>query len=325
MRNKLFLLLTLVIIMLAGCVKAPDDITDETKTITINLTYIPNVQFAPFYVAIENGYFSEEGFEVKLNYGNEADLIALVGAGDQNLMIASGEQVLLSRAQGLPVVYVMEWYRDFPVGLVSIEEKGILKPEDVEGKRIGIPGLYGASYIGFEALLRSAGLQDSDVQIISIGYTQVEQVAADKVDAAVIYVANEPNVLKSLGYSVNVLHVADYISLVGNGLVTNEETLKNNPEFIRAVIRALIKAITDIESDPEEAYEICKLYVENLQNADEGVQKAVLASSIALWQTDSPGFSDIESWENMQELLLAMDLLKEELDLKEAFSVDYLP
>ncbi len=325
MKKLLITLLVLILLIpaLAGCQIAGKP--SDPRQITLNLTYIPNVQFAPFYVAIEKGYFAEKGLSVNLNYGNEADMMALVGAGDQNLMIASGEQVLLSRAQGLPVVYVMAWYQAYPVGVVSLMEKNIQKPQDLSGRTVGIPGLFGASYIGFEALLRSASLQDGDVDLRSIGFSQVEAVSTNQVEAAVIYVANEPNVLESLGYPVNVIRVADYLDLVGNGLVTNEKTLQEDPQLVRDVIEALTKSIKDIQADPSEAYEICKLYVENLENADEQVQKAVLEDSIALWQIDNPGYSDQQNWQNMQELLLAMQLMKTEVDLNEVFTNDYLP
>ena len=325
MKKLLITLLVLILLIpaLAGCQIAGKP--SDPRQITLNLTYIPNVQFAPFYVAIEKGYFAEKGLSVNLNYGNEADMMALVGAGDQNLMIASGEQVLLSRAQGLPVVYVMAWYQAYPVGVVSLMEKNIQKPQDLSGRTVGIPGLFGASYIGFEALLRSASLQDGDVDLRSIGFSQVEAVSTNQVEAAVIYVANEPNVLESLGYPVNVIRVADYLDLVGNGLVTNEKTLQEDPQLVRDVIEALTKSIKDIQADPSEAYEICKLYVENLENADEQVHKAVLEDSIALWQIDNPGYSDQQNWQNMQELLLAMQLMKTEVDLNEVFTNDYLP
>lgn len=324
-KSHLILIGMLIIgISLAGCkpktVTAPETLTP----ITINLTYIPNIQFAPLYVAIEQGYFAEVGLDVTLSYGNEADLVALVGSGNQTFTIASGEQVLLSRAQGLPVVYVMAWYANFPVGVASFAEKNIQSPQDLAGKTVGIPGLYGASYIGFEALRGVAGLGETDLALKSIGFTQVESLVARQVDAVVIYVANEPIVLKSLGYEVNLLRVADYLDLVANGLVTNEKTMREEPELVRDVVAALMKSILFVKSSPDETYEISKKYVENLADADEMVQKQILTASIALWQTERPGYSPLESWENMQALLIKIGLLGKPVNLAEAFTNDFI-
>jgi NitT/TauT family transport system substrate-binding protein len=287
--------------------------------------YIPNIQFAPVYVAIDKGYFLDAGFEVELEYGNEADAVALIGAGDQTFAIASGEQVLLARAQGLPVTYIAAWYDEYPVGVVSLEDKNITRPEDLVGKSVGIPGLYGASYIGFRALIDAAGLTEADLELVSIGFNQVEALVSGQVQSAVVYLANEPAVLRSQGYQVDVIAVADYLKLVANGLVTNEQTINEHPDQVERFNQALLKGITDATEDPEEAYEISKKYVENLEEADEDLQKEILALSIELWQTDQPGYSDPTGWDNMQEVLLDMRLLESPLSLEEAFTNDFLP
>jgi len=318
-------LLMLLTLSLTACQRI--DVGEAPEIIPVRLTmgYIPNIQFAPIYVAIEKGYFREAGFDLTLEYGNETDGVALVGAGDQTFTIASGEQVLLARAQGLPVTYVAAWYQEYPVGMVSLSDTEIRAPENLKGTTVGIPGLYGASYIGFRALLDAAGLTENDINLLSIGFNQVEALVTEQVDTAVIYLANEPVVLSSQGYDVDLIRVSDYLQLVSNGLVTNEETIIQQPERVTAFINAMLKGITDTINDPSEAYEISKNYVENLDKADLVVQREILAESIKFWQTDQPGYSEPAGWINMQKVLLDMGLLNETLDLDKAFTNDLLP
>jgi NitT/TauT family transport system substrate-binding protein len=204
-------------------------------------------------------------------------------------------------------------------------EERIRVPENLAGATVGIPGLYGASYIGFIALLDAGGLTEDDVTMLSIGFNQVEALVTGQVQAGVIYLANEPVVLRSQGYDVDVIHVADYMDLVSNGLVTNEKTIQENPERVKAFIKALLQGIEDTLENPNEAFEISKKYVENLAEADPDLQREVLAQSIALWQTDHLGYTEPAGWINMQQVLLNMGLLTEPQDLDQAFTNDFLP
>jgi NitT/TauT family transport system substrate-binding protein len=299
----------------------------QVSEVTLPLGYIPNVQFAPFYVAIEKGFYRDEGLNVTLDYNMETDSVALIGAGELQFAIVSGEQVLLGRAQELPVVYVMSWYEDYPVGVAAKVEQGIKEPQDLAGKRIGIPGLYGANYIGMVALLNAGGLTEDDVDLQSIGYTQTESLANDVVDAVGIYVSNEPQKLKAEGYDIDVLAVSDYLSLVGNGLITSEEVLQTQPELVAGMARATMRGIVYAAEHPDEAFEICKQYVDNLADlSDEEleVQRQVLQGSIDQWQVDNPGYTDPQAWEHMQNLLLQMGMLEAPVDLTATFSNDFI-
>ena len=326
MRKRFSILLSLFIllVMLASCAN-PQTSTTTLRHIRLPMGYIPNVQYAPFYVAVEKGYFRQAGVEIEFDYSTETDGIALVGAGELPFTVASAEQVLLARAQGLPVVYVLDWWQDYPVAVVSMKASNIRKPQDLAGKKVGLPGTFGASYIGLQALLHAGGLQERDITLDSIGFTQVEALVTGQEDAVVVYTNNEPIQLQARGYEINVIRVADYVKLASNGLVTNESTLQNDPDLVRGMVLALIQGISDSLANPDEAYQISKKYVEGLEGDQTGIPRQILEASLPFWQAQTLGYSQPAAWQNMQKVLLDMGSLKAPLDLQAAYTNQFIP
>jgi NitT/TauT family transport system substrate-binding protein len=286
--------------------------------------FIPNVQFAPFYVALNQGYFAEENLEIEFDYGMETDLLNLVGTDALQFAVASGDQVILARGQGLPVVYVMTYFQRFPVAVVSLEDVPLEEPHDLVGRSVGIPGLWGASYIGWLALLDAAAIDERDVKLESIGYTQVASLTEGQVDAAVVYAANEPVQLRQAGYDPNIIYVADYTNLVSNGIITNEKTIAEQPDLVGALVRAVLRGLRFTIDHPEDAFEICLEYVPEAGGENRDTQLAVLKESIKFWQSDQLGHSDPEAWKTSQDFMLQVGLAETETDPETMFTNDFI-
>lgn len=317
--------LALLVSCAAPVTPAAEPTVPPLVKVKLPMGYIPNIQYAPFYTAVDRGYFKDAGLDVEFDYSFETDGAALVGANQLQFALVSGEQVLMARSQGLPLVFVVAWYQKYPVSIVSMADKGITSPLDLRGKKIGLPGLFGANYVGLRALLYAAGIRESDVTLDSIGFTQVEALATGREDAVVGYAANEPVVLHSKGYAVNEMRVSDFVQLASNGIITNETTIAENPNLVRGFVAAFIRGLEETILDPDAAYEISKKYVENLEQADPLVQKQVLGTSIEQWRAPTLGMSDPAAWENMQKVLMEMKMYTDPLDLTKAFTNDYLP
>lgn len=300
----------------------PGQPAQKTK-VRLPMGYIPNVQFAPYYVAWERGYFAAEGIDLEFDYKFETDGVKLVAAGELPFSVASGEQVVLARSQGLPVKYFAQWYRQFPIAIFSLKTKGIVKPEDLKGKTVGLPGFFGATYVGWRAFMNANGLTEQDVQQQEIGFTQAAAVQQDKVDAAVGYTVNEPIILEQNGFPVNVFRVSEQVDMVANGLLTNEKTLEESPQLVRGMARALVKGIADTIKDPDAAMQISTRFVEGLK-ADDAIQKKVLLATIELMKGDTLGVSSLQAWENTQATLLSMGQVKEKMDANEFFTNEFV-
>lgn len=369
---QFFIVLGVVISLVSGAY-AQDDLTDER----ILLTFIPNVQFAPFYVGVEAGYFAEAGFNVSIEHFQEPEVVDLVAAGQANFGIVSGEQVILARSQGRDIVYVYEWFQQFPVGIVVPAGENIMTLADLSGKKVGISGRFGANYSGLTALLHIAEMSESDIQLEEIGYSAPEVFCLGVVDASVIYVNNEPLQIRNRALAgdcgdiegVEVITVASQVDLVSNGLIVSADLLAEKPDTVEAIVTGLDNALQASINNPARAYLMSMTYVENLPadeafitmlesladdqdvflqsepsheeiaesrwamydtlaeslDADLLTQFEVLLTTADLWDAETLGYSDLESWEMMRDTLFSMGMLDDaDIDLELAFTNQFI-
>jgi NitT/TauT family transport system substrate-binding protein len=340
MRRAVVLLTLLASLALAACGPAPaptpaaqpanTPATASTAApaklqhIDLGVGYVPNVQFAPIYVAQAKGFYAEEGLDVALEYGFENDFVALTAQGKRQFAVASGDQVILARAQGLPIVYVMKWYQRFPVGVMSLAKSGIDSPQKLEGHSVGTPVLFGASYVGWKGLVYAAKLNESAIRLETIGFTQAAAVSQGTVDAAVIYIANEPVQLTEAGTRVDVIEVSNYINLVSNGIVTNESVIRDNPDLVRHLVRGSLRGLDYTLAHPDEAFAIARQAVPEITDQDAPTQRAVLDASLALWRTDQLGVSDPQAWSDSAKFMLDTGLISSAVDVGKLYTNEFV-
>jgi len=320
LRVLLFLSLMIGAVAVPGCKKSPP----STQEVTLAMGYIPNVQFSPLYVAVKKGYFAEEGIQVKFDYGWETDLLKLVGTGELKFAVASGDQVILARSQGLPVVYIMNWYRRYPVSVTALADQGIRTPQDLPGKTIGIPALYGASYVGWRALLHATGIDPNSVTLKTIGYAQVPVMLEKQVNGAVCYIVNEPVQLEQTGHQVVNIAVSDYIDLVSNGFITNEQTIQKEPRLAQGMVKAALRGLQYTLDHPDEAFEIALEFIPEMKSGDAPLQKAVLHKCVELWTSDRLGESSTEAWQSSVDFMRAAGFIQESPKVGDLFTNQFV-
>src|SRR6266700_3263692 len=287
------------------------------KKVSIGLGYIPDIQFAPFYVAQSKGYYKAAGLDVTFHHGIVNDLIGSMVLGHDNFVFASGDEALVARSKGLKVVDVSTIFQKYPVSLIVPANSPIHTLADLKGHSIGEPGPFGSTHVGLLALLYQAHLTPNDVHIQSIGFTQVAALIGHHVDAVVGYSNNEPLQLKKQGFAVRTFAVSDYQPLVSNGIISTEDTLHNQPQLVQRFVQATLKGLKYVIANPADAVQISKSYIPGM---DPARAMSVLEATIPLWQSANgqPGYNDKATWQAMEQFLVTQNIIPSGEDFSQA-------
>ena len=286
-----------------------------TTTLTVGLGYIPSVQFAPFYLADQAGYYTDAGLQVTFEHRTDADVVALAGQGALDVALSDGTSMIPAVSQGIPVKYLATIYRAFPSIVFAKTDSGITKAADLQGHKVGIPGRYGSSWIMLQALLKSANLTPDDIEIVDFpDFTQSAAVQQGTVDAATGFVNNEPIQLKLQGVNTRVLTVDNIVPLPGPGLIAGTKAIETKRAALTAFIAATLQAMQDIEADPKQGLQAASDAEPTLAEKPEA-QAAVLDATIAAWKgsgdVSSFGVIDRAAWTKSIEFMNGLGLVKQ--------------
>jgi len=327
MRQRLQLtVLFVAMLVLSACStpSTPSSEADQLRNIVVGMPFIPNIQFAHFYVAASEGYFAEEGLDVTFDYNFENDVVQRIATNNQiTFALASADSILLARSKGLPVKAVMATTQAFPIAFISKESRGITSTDDLRGKTIGIPGRFGASYIGLQALLKAGQLSENDVTIQEVGFAQVAALTEDKVDVVSGYINNEPIQLTKAGINVNILAVSELYPIASDHLIVSEKTLAEDRELVVKFSRALRKGMNHVSENPAPSFQAALQAIPEANKGDPVIGLAILNATITLWQAADIGVIQTANWQKTYELLLDMGLISSDVSLEAAYDTSF--
>lgn len=327
--KRILALLLSVSLLFTGCSGAAknDSGNDSEKELTeldVVLDWYPNALHAFLYVAMENGYYEEEGLKVNICFpSNSNDAISLVAAGQADIGLYYQQDVIQARAdQNIPVKSIGAVVQG-PLNIVlSLEEKNITSPEDLVGKTVGYAGTELSEAI-VRSIMEYVCADYNDVAMVDVGFDLMSSMTTGNVDATIGCLVNhEVPQMEEEGFEVNWFDLDDYgvPSYYECIFLASDEMIENDSETLKAFLRASARGFEDMKEDPEAALAIL-LNNQNEENfpLSETVERESMEMLLPLMETADARFlsqSD-ECWQENIDWMFSQGLIDETVALDE--------
>jgi len=286
------------------------------KKVSLTLNWVPYGEHAPFYYGVKKGFYKAEGIDLEIQPGKGSGAtVQAVGQKTTTFGWADTPPLLKSVATGVKVKSVGVFLQKGPSSIEFLAEKNITKPQDLKGKTIGgTPG--DALYATFPAWLKANGMQPSDVKVVNVdAASKIAALAEGRVDAIMGFFHDQgPTIEARTKKKVNYLLWADTgLNMLGTGIVVNDETLSNDPDLVKAFVKATQKSWAEAAKDVDGATTAMVDLAENEPPKEVLVRQLELAIPLLdLSKAGAPGVNDEAKWSE------TIDVMKQYGDLKDA-------
>ena len=321
-RAHMPLLLALAALLcFAGCSFGESD----PKSVTFMAGFRPqaNLPFVAAYVAEEKGYFDEQGLDVEIQHSTGEHLNLLM-AGEVDFTTVDANSVLQRRADpGLPIVAVALFGQRGQQAFLALSDSGISAPKDWEGKTFGYKVSIPPDYL---AILEAEGVDRSRIQEVRVGFDP-RVLTEGQVDVLAAFKSNEPNVIRGLGFDVNVFDAADYgVPTLGLTYIVRQDQIDEDSDTVRRFLKATMKGLEFAASNTEETLDIVLKYAEG---ADREHMRFMLDAEFAdavspLTDTNGLGWMTENQWQEFHDSLIKYGALSGSQDVSSAFTDEFL-
>jgi NitT/TauT family transport system substrate-binding protein len=256
------LVMPLCVALVLACGPAPTPTSVPLEPVSLQLQWVTQAQFAGYYVALDKGWYREEGIDLKIEPGGPdlvpVDLI-LSGARDFGTALLADQVVAVQ--QGKPVISIAQIQQMNGLLLIAKKSSGIQGPQDFVGKRVGV--WLGAWEAQFDALMAKEGIAPADFDLVSQGFSMEPFLNGD-LDVASAMIYNEYHVVLESGVKeedLNIIDYADYgLDFPGDVLFTTRQMVEQKPDLCVRMLRASLRGWQYAVEHPEEAADIVLKY-----------------------------------------------------------------
>ncbi|HEY5588490.1 MAG TPA: ABC transporter substrate-binding protein [Candidatus Paceibacterota bacterium] len=294
-----------------------------TQEVTLSLKWLHQAQFTGNYVAVEKGFYKEQGLKVNLvPYDFKNTSIDSVVNGKADFGIAGADELLLAREKGAPIKAIAVIYKTNPVVAYSLKKSGIIKPQDFIGKTVGIEKGVNVEYL-YNAMMDKLKIDRSKIKEVAVGY-DAKELLDGSVDVSTGYIINEPNIVKETGQEINTMLVSDYgVNMYADVIFTTENLINTNPDLVGRFLAASLEGWQYSIENGKEAVDLTLKYATNSSLVH---QQNMLSESIPLINDGSSpvGWMELSQWEQAYNILLEQKILSKPVNIKDAFTMQFL-
>jgi NitT/TauT family transport system substrate-binding protein len=283
--------------------------------VTLNLNWFYVGDHSPYFVALDKGWYKEEGLEPTILTGKgSGDVVKRVDIGSADIGIVDTGVLIVARAQGAKVKIVSMLFDKSPYCMWMWKDSGINSPKDLVGKKIGAPPGDAQRTI-FPALAQANGFDPDKVTFVNIAAeAKFSALAAKQLDVIFDYYSGAPFFHKAMGEeNVKYMMFADYgIDVYSNALVASEKYIKENPGIIKRFVKASLRGWEFALKNPEESIEIM---AKHRPEIDKPILLANLKLIIDLFRTDRYRQNGI-GWVDDKKMADSIKIISQYRDLK---------